>query len=286
MKKVFLLFLCLGLIAGLALYFLRGSRPVPEPPPVVRGEAAAPSSPYDRIPPVACRLAVLPGAGEQPALLTLRLYSSRLRQAHLDQGAGLAGNDASLPPLSIETAPELWRREVHFFTVDRQTGHREDISAAVTLVKAPKAATLLFAPDTVHAAHYTLSRQASLAPGGAIQAELRLPYGLVRSNLAEMAPVTQDEDEVRSRTIAIAHRLGDYGTMLRQAEELIARRPQAPEGYYFQGLGLEGQGAWREALAAYRQALARVKAPEAGRFQEPPDLLFEHIRRVEQRLSR
>jgi hypothetical protein len=88
---------------------------------------------------------------------------------------------------------------------------------------------------------------------------------------------------MRLRKAEILLKLGSHAEAGAVADELVARYPGEPAGYWIKGQAREAAGAPDEALRLYRTALEKALAHKDAAAHEPPMPIIQKIRLLEER---
>lgn len=229
------------------------------------------------ISPISCRISLLPGTEDQPSLVTLRLFNHTVRQTKNDY--------SKMKPVIVNITPDAWQKKVSFIKVNKQMGSKVDISSSFVFLKGPQSKKLFFGPYIVYSVYYEIPLSNNISCEDIIQAQVEIDSFIIHSNTFSLPETAKTKEEAIYREIMIAHRLGEYDELLTLANEMIEIRPEHADGYFFKGLALEGKELYKEALDEYQKSLKLVPIPEKGKFTEPPDLLYSHIREVKKKME-
>ena len=107
----------------------------------------------------------------------------------------------------------------------------------------------------------------------------------ILSNKQKIPQETKTVEDQSLRKAYNAFVLDDYSRLLKQADDLIKNENTAADGYFFKGAALEKEGDYAGALDAYKTALKQLPRPKKGEFYEPPDVLWQKIRLMEEKLN-
>ena len=151
------------------------------------------------------------------------------------------------------------------------------------MISAPAVQKLQLGPESFYQAVYSLSGSAAPSPGKTLKAAVLYGGKRYDSNAVVVPQPPADEWDRWVQEAVVSLQLGQFDSVLKAADGMIALRPEAHHGYWYRGLALEAVGKFAGALEAMRRALEKFPKSTRERYQEPPDNIDRKIRELRAR---
>ncbi len=234
-------------------------------------------------PPLDISLNCIPGTSTEPSILIVRLFSQKLRQSLLNR---TVDKDAiELNPIEIVVNKNIWEKNISFMVSDKKESQSKKINKGIEIFKAPPATKLSFTAEDTYQIFYKIAPASVPAPRKKIQAILKIGKYTIKSNILTISeePATKYDQLLRKARISLF--LKDEKKTMAAAETLITAQPKAVSGYWYKGRAFELKEDYKQALAAYEQALKNTTQLKKGVHKEPPILILERIKWIKKENS-
>lgn len=220
------------------------------------------------------------------SLLTIRIFGGTSGGAAAAAKRKATGQVAGQPQAVqvMDIAPDFWTKSVQFYAADGvDPAATVRLEQGINLISAPAVQKLQLGPDSFYRAVYSLSGSAAPSPGKELKAAVFHGGKRYDSNAVIVPRAPADEWDRWVQEAVVSLQLGQFDSVLKAADGMIALRPEAHHGFWYRGLALEAAGKFSEALATMRQALEKYPKSTKERYQEPPDNIYLKIRELRSR---